>query len=202
MYGSTGGWLICSLLNHAGRRLANPAQHETRTAHLMLSWLTATATGRSSRGATFHTCRMLTSPKAPLVATKLAERHVNMMLRVLIPPAQHHYIWDGKACKCRLCVGHTVCIVCNPHQHTILPYLLCCTTKSGMQDFAITQSNIRNADNWSYLLAAAPLCMISHRMWAAWSLTLHAAPRSQVKVTKPSVKPRTLAADHPAPVRP
>lgn len=156
MPGSAGGQLICSLVKHAGRRLANPAQHETPTAHSTLSELMVPATGRSSHGAMCHTCRTSTSPQAPLVAMKLAERHVNMMLRVLRPPA--HHIWDGKACRCRLCVGHSVCIDLPFQVRTSSQYYHICFAaqrKVGCKMFAITQSNIRNADNWSYLLAAA-----------------------------------------------
>ena len=101
--------LIRSLLTYAGKRLANLAQHETRTAHSMLSWSTVTASGRCSHGATSHTCGTLTSPPAPLVAMKLAEREKDMLPRVLRPPAQHHHIdplIERLAVWHRLCVGH------------------------------------------------------------------------------------------------
>ena len=171
----------------------------------MLSWSTVTASGRSLDGATSHTCRMLTSPPTPLVETKLAERHVNMMLRVLRPPAQHHHIWDGKACRRRLCVGHMVYIDLPFLVRTSSRYYHICFAAQRTVGCKILPSPKATSETLTagptcWLLR--PLCTISHRMWVAWSLTLHAAPRSHVNVTKPSVKPRTLAADHPAPVRP
>jgi hypothetical protein len=165
------------------------------------------ATGRSSRGAMCHTCRTFTSPQAPLVAMKLAERHMNTTLRVK-PPAGTTTSGMGRlACSLAQVVHGPwgICIDLPYLVRTSSQYYHICFAaqrKVGCKILPSPKATSRTLTTGPTCWLLRPLCMISHHIWVAWSLTLHAAPRSQVKVTKPSVKPRTLAADHPAPVRP